>query len=330
LLIESSALQAVESRIVLEHLSEWERLMLSVSELEIIINDNSGVAGKEDVLQQLSAAIEANGFKANLQLAKSGDEVIRLAERAVQSGSRIIVAGGGDGTINAVASVLAGTDKILGVLPLGTLNHFAKDLMIPLDLQGAVQTLTQGRVATVDVGKVNDRVFINNSSLGLYPHLVHQRKKQQRKGLSKWAAFLWALLIVLRRYPLMRVRLEVNDQEYIHRTPFVFIGNNEYNFNFFDAGSRGCLDAGQLSLYIAPYTGRLGLLRLGLRAFFGKLNEETDFTILCARELWVETRRKTRVATDGEIFIMDSPLHYRIAPAALRVLVPDSRERENQ
>jgi YegS/Rv2252/BmrU family lipid kinase len=304
--------------------------MLSVSELEIIINDSSGVLDKSEVLELLSGAFQASGLKVNLQLAKSGEEVIRMAERALQSRSQVVVAGGGDGTINAVASVLVGTEKVLGVLPLGTLNHFAKDILIPLDLQSAVQNLLQGRIVKIDVGMVNDRLFINNSSLGLYPHIVHQRRKQQRKGLSKWAAFVWALFIVLRRYPLMRVRLEVNGQEFVHRTPFVFIGNNEYNFSFFDIGSRGCLDAGQLSLYIAPFTGRLGLLRLGLRAFFGKLNEETDFTALCAKEVWVDTRRRVRVATDGEIFVMRPPLHFKIRPAALRVLVPDDSRAESE
>jgi YegS/Rv2252/BmrU family lipid kinase len=300
--------------------------MLLVSDLEIIINDNSGLSDKGDTLKLLSEIFASRGVKANIKLAKSGEQILKLAEQALQSSSQIIVAGGGDGTINAVASVLAGTDKILGVLPLGTLNHFAKDLLIPLDLERAARNLLEGRIVKVDVGMVNDRVFINNSSLGLYPHLVHQRKKQQRKGLSKWTAFLWAMFIVLRRYPLMRVRLEIDGQAFVHRTPFVFIGNNEYNFNFFDIGSRGCLDAGQLSLYIAPFTGRFGLLRLGLRAFFGKLNEVTDFTILCAREVWVDTRRKVRVATDGEVFVMQPPLHFKIQPAALRVLVPDSGE----
>lgn len=304
--------------------------MFSVSDIEIIINDGSGVGNKEDTLKLLEETFQARGLKANIKLAKSGEDILELAEKARHSSSQIIVAGGGDGTINAVASVLAGTDKILGVLPLGTLNHFAKDMLIPLDLEGAVRNLLEGHVVKVDVGKVNDRVFINNSSLGLYPHLVHQREKKQRKGLSKWTAFLWAFFIVLRRYPLMRVRLEVDGQEFVHRTPFVFIGNNEYTFSFFDIGSRSCLDGGRLSLYIAPFTGRFGLFRLGLRAFFGKLNEATDFTILCVREVWVDTRRKIPVATDGEIFVMDSPLHYKIQPAALRVLVPDSSEAESK
>jgi diacylglycerol kinase family enzyme len=304
--------------------------MLSVSQIEVIINDSSGVHGKEAALNHLVQVFKSSGWKANLSLAKNGEEVVTLAQQAARSSSQMVVAGGGDGTISAVASPLVGTEKVLGVLPLGTLNHFAKDLHIPLDLEGAARNLLEGRIVKVDVGMVNDRVFLNNSSLGLYPHFVHHRKRHERKGLSKWTAFLWALLIVLRRYPLMRVGLEANGQEFIYRTPFVFIGNNQYNMNFFDIGSRGCLDAGQLSIYIAPFTGRLGLFRLGLRAFFGKLNEATDFNILGAKEVWVETRGKVRVSADGEVFVMNTPLHYKIQPAALRVLVPVNQAVENQ
>jgi YegS/Rv2252/BmrU family lipid kinase len=303
--------------------------MLSVSQIEVIINDSSGVNGKAAVLNQLSEVFKSSELNANMALAKNGEEVVVLALQAAHSRTHMVVAGGGDGTISAVASALVGTKKVLGVLPLGTLNHFAKDLGIPLDLKGAARNLLEGRIVEVDVGRVNDRVFLNNSSLGLYPHLVHHRKRHQRKGLSKWTAFLWALFIVLRRYPIMRVRLEANGQAFIHRTPFVFIGNNQYNMNFFDIGSRGCLNAGQLSIYIAPFTGRLGLVRLGLRAFFGKLNEATDFTILYAKEVWVDTRRKVRVSADGEVFVMDTPLHYKIQPAALRVLVPVNGEAGN-
>jgi YegS/Rv2252/BmrU family lipid kinase len=306
-----------------------ENVMLSLAQIEVIINAGSGADDKEEAHKQLAEIFKSHGSKANINLANSGAEVIELAQRAARGSSQIIVAGGGDGTINAVAAELVGTEKILGVLPLGTFNHFAKDLLIPLDLESAVGNLFEGQVVKVDVGTVNDRVFINNSSLGLYPHLVRQREKKQRSGLSKWSAFLWSAFIVLRRYPLLSVRLEVDGQEFHHRTPFVFIGNNEYTMNFFDVGSRGCLDAGELSLYIAPLTGRLGMIRLALRALFGRLNEAKDFTALCAKEIWVETRRKLGVATDGEVFVMESPLHYKVQPGALRVIVPLRESAEN-
>ena len=104
------------------------------------------------------------------------------------------MAGGGDGTVNTVASAVIDTDKTFGVLPLGTLNHFAKDLHIPLDLEAAARTIIAGHTTQVDVGEVNDEIFLNNSSLGLYPRLVQKRKKKQRLGSRKWAAFFWAAI----------------------------------------------------------------------------------------------------------------------------------------
>src|SRR5476649_731552 len=113
--------------------------------------------------------------------------MITAAKRALARGVDAVVAGGGDGTINAVASVLAGSSVALGVLPLGTLNHFAKDLNIPLDLDQAIATIARGTTAQVDVGDVNGRIFVNNSSLGLYPHIVRARDQQQRRlGRGKW------------------------------------------------------------------------------------------------------------------------------------------------
>jgi diacylglycerol kinase family enzyme len=304
--------------------------MLSLAQIEVIVNAGSGAGDREETRRRLSEIFLSSGLKANIRLANSGEEVIKLAQRAARGPSQIVVAGGGDGTISAIAGQLVGTEKVLGVLPMGTLNHFAKDLLIPLDLAGAVRNLLEGEVVKIDVGTVNDRVFINNSSLGLYPQMVRQREKKQRNGFGKGAAFLWAALIVLRRYPLLSVRLEVDGQQSNHRTPFVFIGNNEYTMKLFDIGSRSCLDAGKLSLYIAPLTGRFGLFRLALKALFGRLHETHDFTALCAREIWVETRRTLGVAADGEIFVMASPLHYQVQAGALRVIVPVLQAAENR
>jgi diacylglycerol kinase family enzyme len=238
------------------------------------------------------------------------------------------VAGGGDGTINAVASEIVGTDRLLGVLPLGTLNHFAKDLKIPLDLEGAASNILDGQAAQVDVGEVNGRIFLNNSSLGLYPSIVrHREKQQERLGRGKWPAFIWATLTVLRRYPFLSVRLSTDKEEMLRRTPFIFVGNNEYEMESFNVGARSCLDAGQLSLYTAQRTGRLGLLRFAIRALFGGLRDENDFDAVCTKEVFVETRRsRLRVATDGEVTVMNTPLHYRVRPGALRVLVPRPEE----
>jgi diacylglycerol kinase family enzyme len=295
-----------------------------LSDISVIINGGAGSGHDDAAAADLRARFAAAGLEADITLAKSGDDMIEAARTALANGARMVVAGGGDGTINAVASVLAGSGVAFGVLPLGTLNHFAKDLGIPIELDAAVRNLAKGRPRQVDVGEVNDRIFLNNSSLGLYPEIVHDREKQQRRlGRGKWPAALWATLNALRRYPVLSVTLLVDGARLSRQTPFVFIGNNEYRMEGLSIGERARLDAGTLSLYVAQHPGRLGLLRFALRALCGRLAQERDFDALLANEMEIATHhRHIRVATDGEVNVMKTPLRYRVRPGALTVIVP--------
>ena len=289
--------------------------------IEVILNARSGTDDKKAVQRRLQELFVASGIEARISIARTGARVVDLAQQAARSNADIIVAGGGDGTINSVASAVIESGKTMGVLPFGTMNHFAKDLHIPLDLEGAIETIVAGQTIKVDVGEVNGHIFVNNSSLGLYPSIVRERQKQQRLGWGKWPAYVWAALAVLRRYPFLDVRLNVDGKELTSRTPFVFIGNNEYEMETLNIGGRTCLDAGKLSLYMSDRTSRLGLFRLALRALFGGLRQEKDFIALCTKEIWIGTKHKhVRVALDGEVLVMEPPLHYRVRPRALRVL----------
>jgi len=292
----------------------------------VILNASAGTpAPANDALcQRLRDMFRQQGMHPRIALAHEGSEVSRLARQAVQARYQTVIAGGGDGTINAVASALVGTEVALGVLPLGTLNHFAKDLRIPLDLERAVHTLRESYTVQIDVGEINGHVFLNNSSLGLYPRMVRHRKKQQeRLGRGKWPAFLWAALMMVRRYPFLQVRLCLAGEELVRQTPFVFIGNNVYQLDLFNLGARACLDAGAFSLYVTHRTGRLGLLILAVRALFGRLHNAKDFDHWCVQEVRIDTRTtRLLVATDGEVRVMETPLHYRMRPGALRVIVP--------
>ena len=291
--------------------------------VKVIINARSGFSDKEEARRQLIAIFEAAGITSDISLAQTGAEILELAREAAGGDWTAIVAGGGDGTINAVASAVIGTEKILGVLPLGTLNHFAKDLKIPLDLEGAARILISGHPRGVDVGEVNGRIFLNNSSLGLYPTIVREREKQQRLGSGKWPAFVWAAIAAFRRYPFLHVRLIADGKTLDLRTPFVFVGNNKYVMEGFNIGRRERLDQGQLSVNMTNRTGRLGLVRLALRALLGHLREEKDFLALLTNELKIETKHKRlRVAFDGEVESREAPLHYRVRSGALRVMVP--------
>ena len=269
----------------------------------------------------------AHGLAVDISLAQTGDEVAELARSAARDHWNTIVAGGGDGTVNSVASHLVDTEKVLGILPLGTLNHFARDLKLPGDIAAAVEAIAAGRVRKIDVGEVNGRVFLNNSSLGLYPIIVREREKQQRLGSRKWPAFVWAAFSALRRYPFLNVSLNADGKQFHRRTPFVFIGNNEYAMEALSIGLRDRLDRGHLSVYITHRTGRWGLVRLALRALLGRLKNEKDFLALQASEVTIETRHKRlRVAFDGEVDVMKGPLRYRVRPGALRVIVPENEK----
>lgn len=287
---------------------------------------NAGAGGTEGGawLDAHRAAIDALAAGGTVALVHGGDDITAAIDKALAEGCACIVAGGGDGTVNAVASRLAGTETTLGVLPLGTLNHFAKDLKLPLDPTEALGVIERGHVQAVDVGEVNGRLFLNNSSLGLYPGIVTRRDRQQeRLGWGKWPAFAWATIGALRRFPFLDIRLEVESlPDANYRTPFLFVGNNHYRMEGVDIGTRESITGGVLSLYFAHRTGRLGLVRLALHALMRSLHQARDFKALTAASFVVETRHKRiAVATDGEVQAMQAPLRYRVRAGALKVCV---------
>ncbi|HEU4836523.1 MAG TPA: diacylglycerol kinase family protein [Pyrinomonadaceae bacterium] len=295
-----------------------------MTSVKIIISAGAGSGDNTKAAERLADIFKEEEIDIDISLARSGAEVIELAQEAAREPYKVIVAAGGDGTVNSVAAAVINNDKILGVLPLGTLNHFARDLGIPADLQQAARTITAGHTIEVDAAEVNDRIFLNNSSLGLYPMIVREREKRQRLGFRKWPAFIWATIQALRRNPFLDVRLRVKDELLDRTTPFVFVGNNEYAMDLFNIGVRDRLDRGELSIYITHGTSRLKLIGLALRAVVGGLRNDKDFLALRSDEVKIQTARKrVRVAFDGEIEVMEAPLHYRVRSRALRVIVPE-------
>ncbi|HEX4234275.1 MAG TPA: diacylglycerol kinase family protein [Caldimonas sp.] len=288
----------------------------------VLLNATSGSGTDAALAAHIGGLFERAGASADVRLLGSGRDLAVSLQEAIDRRPDVIVAGGGDGTISSVAAALAGGPIALGVLALGTLNHFAKDMKLALEIDAAVERIARGEIRRVDVGEVNGRVFVNNSSLGLYPDIVHDRERQRRRlGRGKWPALVWATIGALRRFPFLQVRLSVDGRDGARRTPFVFIGNNVYRMEGFAIGERERLDSGCLSLYVAQRPGRLRLVQLALRALFGKLRQARDFDAIRATEIDVESRRhRLRVATDGEITVMQPPLRYRIRRANLAVV----------
>lgn len=289
----------------------------------VILNSSAGSAAKRERIEvELADLFRAAGCRAEVIALERGDDPA-VAARKVSSRASIVVAAGGDGTVSSVAAAIVDSPAALGVLPLGTLNHFAKDLHIPLDLADAIAVVVAGHIDRIDVGQVNDRVFVNNSSIGIYPSIVEERDALRQRGHRKWPAMVLATLRIVRKYRGVAVGVDIDGRRQTWRTPFVFIGNNAYDIDGLRVGGRARLDEGQLVVYRAPRMLARQLPLLVIKALVGR-RKAGDFQILPARDLWIDAgrARRLRVAVDGEVLVMRAPLHYRARPKALRVVVP--------
>jgi diacylglycerol kinase family enzyme len=294
--------------------------------LRVLLNAAAGTAsrcGGEALCRQIEASFLAHGIVAEIPAIAAGG----LAEAAMQAREMLkqgaldaVVAGGGDGTISTVAGVMAGTDCPMGLLPLGTLNHFARDLNIPLDLDEAIATIAAGATRRVDVAEANGRIFINNSSIGLYPYMVLDRERRRHPGMPKWLATIPAMLRTLRSLPMRRLTITAAGRTETFRSPCVFVGNNDYRLTGAAVGERDRLDQGRMCLYVARSQHRRALLGLVLRALLGWLDQAKDLQSLAAASVAIGSRRKRLLASfDGEIEIVRTPIRYTIRPGALRV-----------
>lgn len=294
-----------------------------MTDIAVVLNPGSGAGNGENSPERIVALFAALGREAAILRVGRESTVDGEARAAVQAGCRLLVAAGGDGTVSAVAGALVGGEIPLGVLPIGTLNHFAKDLGLPLGLPEAVAVAARGTVRAVDVGEVNGRIFVNNSSLGVYPRIVELRARYAGRGAAKWAAALWATLAVLRRRPFLTIRIRTEETSVVRRTPFVFVGNNEYRMAGLNGASRDSLTGGKLALYVMDASHRPSLLRLGWEVFRKGAEQVRELDLLHVTEAVLETpRHQLRVALDGEVVVLDSPLEFRSRPGALRVVTP--------
>ncbi|HXJ02357.1 MAG TPA: diacylglycerol kinase family protein [Micropepsaceae bacterium] len=296
----------------------------------VLVNAAAGTVTRqsaEHLKAELLSAFEQAGIAPELNFLPSTEMRAAAEEvlRRVQAGKLdAIMGGGGDGSIRTIAGVLAGTGVPLGVLPLGTLNHFARDLGLPLDLREAVAVVAHGTVRSVDVAAMNGEIFLNNSSIGLYPLLVLERERQRhRKHLPKWLAMLLAVFRVPRHWPLFRLTVRVEGAAEACGTPLVFIGNNEYRLALTAFGRRERLDGAELSIYVARSESWLSFFRLACRLILGLSKPSRDMRIVKTRTADILSRRHhLLVAFDGEVELLRPPFHYEIRPGALRVFVP--------
>jgi len=301
----------------------------------IILNAEAGRAPgspRGTTPAELRAAFAAAGVEAEIEEVTPGELGPRV-HAAARTRPDALVVGGGDGTIRTAAALLVDTGIPLGVLPLGTLNHFAKDLGVPTDPTAAAAALAGGHVRSIDVGEVNGEVFINNCSLGAYAEAVRRRNGLQSQGThGKWRAMLRASFAAFRRLRRLPFELRLTSgggppPPVRHvRTPLLVVANNRYSGQLLDHSLRERLDAGELWLYTVRARRHLAVLRLVLRALFRRLDEMAALEAEPAVGLEATCRSAdVPVALDGEVMPLHSPFTFRIRPGALRVISPVSK-----
>jgi YegS/Rv2252/BmrU family lipid kinase len=295
-----------------------------MASIVVLLNRGGGaVAADPEIAAKVRHAFKAAGLATEVELVAGGDYEVRcraIAER----GDELLIVGGGDGTISAAASALVGTETMLGILPLGTLNHFARDLGIPADLKEAAMLIEARKERRVDVAEMNERIFINNSAIGLYPLMVIDRDLQRKRlGRSKRLAMIVASLRTLARFNHQRLTLTVNDEQARIDTPLLFVGNNNYRLDIGAPGQRESVEDGTLSVFVMRRKTRRGLIAASLRALFNRTRPDDMVQIEGVQRLRVSSHRSSlAVSLDGEVVQASPPLDYRIRSKALRVIAP--------
>jgi len=301
-----------------------------MTSITVLINPGGGaVAADPQIAAKVERAFRNVGLDAEIELIAGGDCAVRckaIAER----GDELVVVGGGDGTISAAASVLAGSDTMLGILPLGTLNHFARDLGIPTELDEAAKLIAAGRERQVDVAEMNDRIFINNSAIGLYPLMVLDRDLQRKRlGRSKRLAMIVASMRTLARFDHQRLTLTVNDEKARVDTPLLFVGNNDYRIDLGAPGQRESVEDGRLSVFVLRKKTRTGFIAASIRALINRARNDDMVELKDVERLTVASRRSAlAVSLDGEVVGAAPPLVYKIRKKALRVIAPTAKNRD--
>ncbi len=300
--------------------------------LFIVLNAGSGFDDADEARQTIEAACAAAGRRYRIFLIDGPDRVKPLAREAVErarAAGGVVVVAGGDGTINAVAQATLGSGCAFGVLPQGTFNYFSRTHGIPRDTAEAMKNLLTEQPRPVQVGLVNERVFLVNASLGLYAELLEERETyKSRYGRSRFIAFFAALLTAMRGHQKWRLRMAWHGQERDIRTPTLFVGNNALQMQQVGIPEAEALENGQLAAIALKETGPIALLGLLVRGAMGRLGKADQvvsfpFESMTVKPARTRGPRRLKVATDGEIGYMEMPLLFRVAPEPLWLIRPE-------
>jgi diacylglycerol kinase family enzyme len=294
--------------------------------LALVVNRSAGTFRRlpvEATVAGVAQALRDGGHRVTVEVVGRRDLAAALSAVAARTDVDAVVVGGGDGSVLTAVLAGLGRQRPIGVLPLGTLNLFARDLGLPLDPVEAARLLASAGVAEIDLAEVNGLPFIIWASLGMHPWMVRRRDHLQREGMAKWPAMALAAFRALRRHPMIAVTLALGGGGAVAlETPLMVITNNAWREET-PPLSRAALDRGELEVHTARGSSRLALLWLAVRALLGRWRTSPLLDTYVAREVRVVTRsRRAMVSLDGEVTVLRSPLVFKVKPGALKVLKP--------
>jgi diacylglycerol kinase family enzyme len=303
--------------------------------LFIVMNAASGHNDADEERQVMASVFDDAGRRFEFLKIDDPSQIGEVCRRAVKLAAEqggVVVAAGGDGTINAVASATLGTCCPFGVLPQGTFNYFGRVNAIPQETRAAAIALLGASVSPVQVGEVNGRVFLVNASLGLYPQLLEDREAwKQQFGRSRFVAFLSGLSTMLKARGQLRLEIELAGRRATLRTPTLFVGNNHLQLTRvgIDENHSDAVNRGELAAIVLRPIGTLALFGLLARGLLGRLGDAENIDSFSFRRLTVSPRghKRVKVATDGEVTWMKGPLVFQVAAEPLLLMVPAPNDR---
>lgn len=301
--------------------------------LFIVINEGSGKHEGESPRETIAALLDAAGRRHEFILIDDPGNIAAAARAAVaraRAEQGIVVAAGGDGTLNAVAQAVIGSGCAYGVLPLGTFNYFGRTHGIPQPLADSVMALLGASVEPVQVGRVNGHLFLVNASLGLYPEILQDREGfKQKLGRSRWVAIFSGLRTLMREGRQLHLEIESEDGCHRVRTPSLFVGNNRLQLERLGLPEAAALAGGRLAGIMVRPIRHLSMFGLALLGALGKMGDADNVRHFAFRKLVVSPRgkRRVKVAVDGEILWLRPPLVFEVSPDPLPLMMPRARDR---
>jgi diacylglycerol kinase family enzyme len=305
------------------HLEDLMIMPPVTSTAHVIMNQHSGADDKAVLTTEIETAFAAHGWQVEFVLADRRDLRSRTQQTVAQAPGAIVVAGG-DGTINTVASACVEAKRPLGLVPAGTFNYVARNLGVPTEVSEAVAVIVNGWVREVDIGEINGRIFLNNAGIGLYAQMLERREQDKRRfGRSRMIAFFSGMRCLLSLHPLYAVEVLADGQTARHQTTTLFFGCNALQLGDFNVTAAECLRHQKLAVLLLKLHSRWEASVAACAALLGRLDEAYTTEAFCASSIRVQTgRRALKVAIDGEIVLLRSPLDVRLRPGALQVFAP--------